>query len=378
MENIDFSEKIEKYFSELGRWKVWRGIILGQVLSLLLSGKCILTTLLQSATWQFPTNGQLVIPYFVLFILFSPSLLCRGLTQLTKKWWLILIACILDLLACSGVGAALVGGAWRGQRLGVAHVAGATLGLMAVVCVVWADVEGAPTDGKNQLVGDMLCLAGSLLYALVTVLQEIMLKTHSCAEYLALLGFIGSLLSCSQTFFLEFSDLMTFNWYELDTIIQLGSYCVVQTIFQILQSFMLRDAGSIILHLSFLSSDYYTLIAGMFIFQFKFHALYFLSYFLAMVGVFLFSARRTSNPVVIPQIIHDSVQTQDNVSMEYTVPALDCIPLSEGLEPPMSRDTTFTSFLGGPQTANTMPNGNMSFGPIITDETKEINQDINQ
>ncbi|OWR42059.1 Solute carrier family 35 member F1, partial [Danaus plexippus plexippus] len=226
MENIDFSEKIEKYFSELGRWKVWRGIILGQVLSLLLSGKCILTTLLQSATWQFPTNGQLVIPYFVLFILFSPSLLCRGLTQLMKKWWLILIACILDvqanwllvlsqrftsLLACSGVGAALVGGAWRGQRLGVAHVAGATLGLMAVVCVVWADVEGAPTDGKNQLVGDMLCLAGSLLYALVTVLQEIMLKTHSCAEYLALLGFIGTLLSSSQTFFLEFSDLMTFN-----------------------------------------------------------------------------------------------------------------------------------------------------------------------
>ena len=85
-----------------------------------------------------------------------------------RKWWLVLIACILDveanfllvlsqrftsvlswqLLACSGVGAALVGGAWRGQRLGVAHVAGATLGLMAVVCVVWADVEGAPTDGK--------------------------------------------------------------------------------------------------------------------------------------------------------------------------------------------------------------------------------------
>lgn len=46
------------------------------------------------------------------------------------------------------MGAALVGGAWRGQRLGVVHVAGATMGLMAVVCVVWADVEGAPTDGN--------------------------------------------------------------------------------------------------------------------------------------------------------------------------------------------------------------------------------------
>lgn len=45
------------------------------------------------------------------------------------------------------MGAALVGGAWGGQRLGVVHVTGATMGLMAVVCVVWADVEGAPTDG---------------------------------------------------------------------------------------------------------------------------------------------------------------------------------------------------------------------------------------
>ncbi|XP_041980292.1 solute carrier family 35 member F1-like [Aricia agestis] len=232
---------------------------------------------------------------------------------------------------------------------------------MAVVCVVWADVEGAPTDGRNQLVGDMLCLGGSLIYAVVTVLQEIVVKAHSSADYLACLGFIGSVIACTQTFFLEFNELMIFNWYELDTIIHLMGYCGVQTVFQILQSFMLVNAGSIILHLSFLSADYYTLIAGMHIFQFKFHALYFLSYALAMIGVFLFSSRPTSTPPtpVLPQIINDSVQTQDNVSMEFTVPTLDCIPLSEGLEPPMSRDTTFTSFLGG---QNTLPNGTVTFG----------------
>ncbi|CAK1555221.1 unnamed protein product [Leptosia nina] len=233
---------------------------------------------------------------------------------------------------------------------------------MAVVCVVWADVEGAPTDGKNQLVGDMLCLGGSLLYALVTVLQEIMLKTQSCSEYLAFLGLIGGTHACLQTFFLDFNDLVTFYWYEVETIFQLGSYCCIQTIFQILQSFMLRDAGSIMLHLSFLSADYYTLIAGMFIFQFKFHALYFLSYLLAMVGVFLFSSRATSVPPVpalLPQLVNDTVHSQDNVSMEYAVPTLDCIPLSEGLEPPMSRDTTFTSFLGGTQ--NNMSNGTVTF-----------------
>ncbi|KAJ2951157.1 hypothetical protein O0L34_g5549 [Tuta absoluta] len=246
---------------------------------------------------------------------------------------------------------------------------------MAVVCVVWADVEGAPTDGKNQLVGDMLCLGGSLLFATVTVFEDMMLKTISCSQYLASLGLIGSIVACTQTFFLEFGELMTFNWYELDTIIQLGSYCSVQTIFQILQTFMLRDAGAIMLHLSFLSADYYTVIAGMYIFQFKFHALYFLSYWLAMVGVFLFASRPTrpaplsprSPPARLPQLVNDSVQSQDNVSMEYTVPTLDCIPI-DGLEPPMSRDTTFTSFLGGPGTS--LPNGT-----IVTFQTNGVLKD---
>lgn len=104
---------------------------------------------------------------------------------------------------------------------------------------------------------------------MVTVMQEFMLQTLSCSDYLAFLGLIGSIVSCTQTFFLEFTELMEFNWYDLDTIVQLASYCAVQTSFQVLQCFMLRDAGAIILHLSFLSADYYTLIAGMFIFQFK-------------------------------------------------------------------------------------------------------------
>ncbi|XP_075975002.1 solute carrier family 35 member F2-like [Anticarsia gemmatalis] len=99
MENPTFSDKIESYLSELGRWRVWRSILLGQVISLLLSGKCILTTLLQSATWQFPTTAQLVVPYLALFILFTPSLLCNGLEKLSKKWWVVIIACTLDVEA---------------------------------------------------------------------------------------------------------------------------------------------------------------------------------------------------------------------------------------------------------------------------------------
>lgn len=58
--------------------------------------------------------------------------------------------------------------------------------------------------------------------------------------------------------------------------------------------------------------------SAMYVVNPQFHALYFLSYLLAMVGVFLFSARVTSPPPApqaLPQLVNDSVQSQDNVSM---------------------------------------------------------------
>lgn len=59
---------------------------------------------------------------------------------------------------------------------------------------------------------------------------------------------------------------------------------------------------------------------------------------------------------------------------EFTVPTLDCIPLSEGLEPPMSRDTTFTSFLGGQTNMSNIPNGNITVGHTNGINTKEPTQ----
>lgn len=52
--------------------------------------------------------------------------------------------------------------------------------------------------GKNQLVGDMLCLGGAVLFAIVTVLQELSVKKTDIVEYLGLLGLFGSIVSGIQ------------------------------------------------------------------------------------------------------------------------------------------------------------------------------------
>lgn len=53
--------------------------------------------------------------------------------------------------------------------------------------------------GKNQLVGDMLCLGGAVLFSITTVLQELAVKTVDIIEYLGMIGFFGTILSCMQT-----------------------------------------------------------------------------------------------------------------------------------------------------------------------------------
>lgn len=56
----------------------------------------------------------------------------------------------------------------------------------------------SPRLGKNQLVGDMLCLGGAVLFSVITVLQELAVKTVDIIEYLGMIGFFGTILSCTQ------------------------------------------------------------------------------------------------------------------------------------------------------------------------------------
>jgi solute carrier family 35 protein F1/2 len=56
--------------------------------------------------------------------------------------------------------------------------------------------------GKNQLLGDMLCLGGAVLFAIVSVAQDLLVKTLHWVEYLGMVGLFGSILSIVQTYVL--------------------------------------------------------------------------------------------------------------------------------------------------------------------------------
>ena len=52
--------------------------------------------------------------------------------------------------------------------------------------------------GRNEVLGDALCVIGGLTNAIVFVIQEYMIKASSIREYLGMVGIVGVCLSSTQ------------------------------------------------------------------------------------------------------------------------------------------------------------------------------------
>ena len=52
--------------------------------------------------------------------------------------------------------------------------------------------------GSDPLLGDLLCIFGTCLYAISNVSQEYLVKNHSIPEWLGFIGIVGSIVSGIQ------------------------------------------------------------------------------------------------------------------------------------------------------------------------------------
>ncbi|KAJ8922058.1 hypothetical protein NQ315_008699 [Exocentrus adspersus] len=389
---VDFCDKIGSNLSELGKWQVWQNIILGQFLSLVL---CALNTLSHhisfSATSVLPT-GQSFPHYMFLCAIYTSWLAFRrgdkGLISIIKaRGWRYLLLCLIDveantllstahqfttltsiqLLGCVAIPVALALSCLvLGVRYRMVHIVAVSVCLMGVGCLVWANIEDSKIDGKNQLVGDMLCLGGAVLFAIVTVFQELSVKNTDIVEYLGLLGLFGSIVSGVQMLLLEKQTLITSTWRDSSAL--LSSFSACQFMFCTFSSVFLVNMGTTALHLSLLSGNFYTLIVGIYFFNYKFHALYFLSYTLSMTGVYIYAIKKTpvamhgrpsshanemnnsrGSECQLPEhMITDSPECTNHeiLSAFGTLNSNDTFPLSH------STNTTFTSFYGSHDVLN--------------------------
>ncbi|KYB29517.1 Solute carrier family 35 member F1-like Protein [Tribolium castaneum] len=390
---VGFCDKIGNNLSELGKWCVWQNIILGQFLSLLLCAINTLAHYINSGSSSVLPTGQSFPHYMFLCAIYTSWLAFRrgekGLISIIKaRGWRYLLLCLIDvqantlmstahqfttltsiqLLGCVAIPVALALSCLvLGVRYRMVHIIAVSVCLMGVGCLVWANIEDTKIDGKNQLVGDMLCLCGAVLFAIVTVLQELSVKNTDIVEYLGLLGLFGSILSGVQMVILEKQTLITSTWKSSSAL--LSSFSACQFMFCTFSSVFLINMGTTALHLSLLSGNFYTLIVGILLFNYKFHALYFLSYTLSMTGVYIYAIKQTpvasrsmssnhttqlnntnnrSECQLREHMISDSPErTTEILSAFGTLNSNDTFPLSH------STNTTFTSFYGSHDVLNT-------------------------
>ncbi|XP_014213593.1 solute carrier family 35 member F2-like isoform X2 [Copidosoma floridanum] len=186
-----------------------------------------------------------------------------------------------------------------GIRYRMVHIVGVSICLMAVGCQVWAGIEENkdPTPaGKNQLVGDMLCLGGAVLFSIIAVLQELAVKSIDIIEYLGMIGFFGTILCGSQIAVLEKVQVENFHYDNLPIMASIVIYCITQFVFYSLVPVVLYETGATSLQLTLLTADFFNILFGILIHQYKFHTLYFLSYTLTMTGIYIYAIKRTPLP----------------------------------------------------------------------------------
>lgn len=93
-------------------------------------------------------------------------------------------------------------------------------------------------------------------------------------------------------------------------------YGLIQLSFYILAAHLMKRSGATVYNLSILTADFYSLLAGLLLFQYELKALYFIAFFLVLLGITVFSLKpANSSPISTPVPIATG-RNENNVEEE--------------------------------------------------------------
>ncbi|XP_059083664.1 solute carrier family 35 member F2-like [Tigriopus californicus] len=332
--------KMDHSISGLKRSNVWKSILLGQLISLLLCSSCVLCQILvDNYNFKLP-SGQSLLYYLLLFVVYFPILCCRrarrssvssgsGTNNVTNaslkapdplyqvlrqrglRYFFLAVVdtqanyliqrafqyttlTSVQLLDCFCLPTVLIL-SWLilRARYKLTHIGGMALALMSVVSLVWIDIDdgkgGVTSGGRNRLIGDMLTLSGSFLTGITFVGLEHSVRFHDPYEFLGIVGLFGSIITAVQIGLLERGEILTIRWELWEITVLLAAFSVAQFVRISCLPLMLKLSSSAGLTLSLLSSDFYSILAGFCMLHFQFHALYLISISLVLTGLIIFS-----------------------------------------------------------------------------------------
>ncbi|NWU45621.1 S35F2 protein, partial [Hylia prasina] len=315
--------------AKLCSWHIWKTIILGQMVSLFICGTAVTSQYLAEKYHVKTPMLQSFINYVLLLLFYTTMLAFRtgsdSLWQILKRrWWKYMFLGLIDveanyvvvkayqyttltsvqLLDCFGI-PVLMALSWfiLRARYRLIHFVAVAICLLGVGTMVGADILAGRQEGEGSdvVIGDVLVLLGSSLYAISNVSEEYIVKNLSRLEFLGMVGLFGTIISGLQLAIVEHREMMRIQWsWEVGILFTTFALCMFA-----LYSFMpvvMKVTSATSVNLGILTSDLYSLFFGLFLFFYNFSGLYILSFITIMGGFILYisTPTRTAEPTALP------------------------------------------------------------------------------
>ncbi|KAJ3555368.1 hypothetical protein NM688_g2619 [Phlebia brevispora] len=308
-----FCRTLWRRFTSLWTKRFILSLLAGQVVSLCITCTNVTTTELVNRKWALPTT-QTWFLYFSLFVIYTPYTIYQygfkgwGKMILRDGWkYFILAACDVEgnflvvkaydyttLLSCMLLDAWAIPVCllfcwiymrpkyhWT-QLLGIAICIGG-LGML----VASDEMTDKDWPALSRAKGDVFMLVGATLYGFTNATEEFFVRKSPLYEVVGQLGMWGTLINGIQAAGLEHHDMTLASWNGA-TIGILVAYTAAMFILYTVAPILYRMASSAFYNISLLTSDFYGLLFGLFLFHYSVYWLYFIAFAVVICGLIIY------------------------------------------------------------------------------------------
>ncbi|KAH8662328.1 hypothetical protein BX600DRAFT_513174 [Xylariales sp. PMI_506] len=299
------------WYSYLATWDFWALILIGQALSLCITGTNTFTTLLVEENWSIPAL-QTIFNYLLLSFIYLPITLYKyGFRKLGKiilrDWWKYLIFSFLDVLGnyftvlaydytnilsaqlinfWSIVCVVIVSFLFLKVRYKLFQILGILICCGGMGILLASDhiqgTNGGP--GVNLLKGDLFALLGATLYGLSNAYEEWFVSKRPMYEVLSFAGVFGVIINGVVAAIFDRPSFSEANWNGAVAGYVIG-YTLILTLFYSLAPLILRMGSAAFFDIALLTANFWGVIIGIHVFGLTIYYLYPIAFVLIIIGM---------------------------------------------------------------------------------------------